>query len=176
VALTRYVPSCIAHNILQVLHTGSSGIEICEGTVSWLRQLVAGFLPLWPRFNPRSGHVGFMSYEVALGWVFLQILLGFSCQFSLHQLLLIHYSSYHWFHIVSILTVSLNDQLFGATFWRTSLLLPPKSVFYVQMWVSRWNILQSFLLCCSIFFFIYCQLFPLIFLFSITIILGCSSI
>jgi hypothetical protein len=107
---------------------------------------------------------------VALEWVFLQILLVFSCQFSLNQLIQIHYSSYHWFHIVSILTVSLSNQLFGPTFRRMSPPPPSKSVFYIQKSSSN-NVsvlcgsideLQSFLLSCSIFFFISCQLFALV--------------
>ena len=39
--------------------------------MSWLRQLVAGFVP-W-RLDPKIVHVGFMVDRVALGWVFLWI-------------------------------------------------------------------------------------------------------
>jgi hypothetical protein len=41
------------------------------------------------RFEPRSGHVGFVVDSVALGQVFSEYF-GFPCQFSFHQLLLIH--------------------------------------------------------------------------------------
>jgi hypothetical protein len=37
--------------------------------MSWLRQLVGGFVP-W-RLDPKIVHVGFMVDRVALGWVFL---------------------------------------------------------------------------------------------------------
>jgi hypothetical protein len=36
----------------------------------FLRQLVTGFPPQWPGFEPRSSHVGFVVDKVALGEVF----------------------------------------------------------------------------------------------------------
>jgi branched-subunit amino acid transport protein len=42
--------------------------------MSMLRLLTAGLLPLWPRFKPRSVHVGFVVDKVTLGQVFLQVL------------------------------------------------------------------------------------------------------
>jgi hypothetical protein len=44
------------------------------GTAPHLRQLGASLPPLQPRFNPRSGHVGFVVDKVALGLVFLQVI------------------------------------------------------------------------------------------------------
>jgi hypothetical protein len=48
--------------------------------------------------------------KVALGQIFSQYF-GFPCQFSFHQLLYIHSSSYHRRYTISILTVSLNNKL-----------------------------------------------------------------
>jgi hypothetical protein len=62
------------------------------GPVSRLRRLVDGFPPRWPEFDPRSGHVGFVVDEVALGQVFSEYFC-FPCQFSFHQLLHTHLSS-----------------------------------------------------------------------------------
>jgi hypothetical protein len=42
--------------------------------VQWLRQLVAGLLPLRPGFALASVHVGFVVDKVALGQVFLRVL------------------------------------------------------------------------------------------------------
>jgi hypothetical protein len=46
--------------------------------VPYLRQLVAGFSPLWSWFNPASSHVGSVLDEVALGQIFSEYF-GFSC-------------------------------------------------------------------------------------------------
>jgi hypothetical protein len=46
----------------------------------------------WPRFDPKSGHVGFVVDKVALGQVFSQYF-SFPCQFSFHQMLHTHLSS-----------------------------------------------------------------------------------
>jgi hypothetical protein len=63
-----------------ILHGNTSQMTILNMSkeplaVPWLRQLVAS-LRLWrPRFVPGSVHVGFMVDKVALGQVFLQVLL-----------------------------------------------------------------------------------------------------
>jgi hypothetical protein len=62
-----------------------------------------------PGFDPRSGNVGLMVGEVTVGWIFSKYF-DFLWQFSLHQQLHLHYSSYHGHYITSILTVSLNNQ------------------------------------------------------------------
>jgi hypothetical protein len=49
--------------------------EVHNEAVSWLRRVVAGFPPQRPAFDPRSGHVGFVVYNVVLGQVFLRVLL-----------------------------------------------------------------------------------------------------
>jgi hypothetical protein len=46
--------------------------------------------PRRPRFEPRSGHVGFIVNKVVLGRVFFECF-GFPCQFSFHRLLHIHH-------------------------------------------------------------------------------------
>jgi hypothetical protein len=51
-----------------------------------LRWLVADFIPHMSGFECRSGHVGFMVNEVALGQVFSKYI-SFHCQLSLHQML-----------------------------------------------------------------------------------------
>jgi hypothetical protein len=56
--------------------------------VPHLGWLIAGFPPQ----RPRSGHVGFVVNEMALGQVF-SVCFGFPCQFSFHQLLHTHLSS-----------------------------------------------------------------------------------
>jgi hypothetical protein len=57
-----------------------------------LRRLVAGFPPRRPRFESRSGYVGFVVGKEALGQVFSEHF-GFPCQFSFHQLLHTHHLS-----------------------------------------------------------------------------------
>jgi hypothetical protein len=61
--------------------------------VSLLRQLVAGFPPRRPWFEPWSGHMGFVVDKVALGQVFSEYF-DFPYQFSFHRLL--HLSSIIW--------------------------------------------------------------------------------
>jgi hypothetical protein len=39
-----------------------------------LRQLVTCFLPQWPGFKPRLGHVGFVVDKAAMGPVYVQVL------------------------------------------------------------------------------------------------------
>jgi hypothetical protein len=56
----------------------------------WLRRLVAGFKLRRPRFDSRSGNVGFVVYKAALGQFFSEYF-GFLCQFSFHQLLHFHH-------------------------------------------------------------------------------------
>jgi hypothetical protein len=58
--------------------------------VPQLRQLVFGFPPWRPGFEPKSGHVGFVVDKVALGQVFCEYV-GFPCQFLFHRLLHIHH-------------------------------------------------------------------------------------
>jgi hypothetical protein len=48
--------------------------------VPWLRRLVAGFPPLRPVFDPRSGHVGFMVDNMTRAQVFPYYLV-LPCQF-----------------------------------------------------------------------------------------------
>jgi hypothetical protein len=48
--------------------------------------------PRRPRFEPRSGHVGFVVDKVKLGQVFSECF-GFPCQFSFHRLLHAHHLS-----------------------------------------------------------------------------------
>jgi hypothetical protein len=57
--------------------------------VPWLKQLVTGFPPWRPRFEPRSGYV---VDKVALGQVFSNYF-GFPCQSSFHQLVHTHHLS-----------------------------------------------------------------------------------
>jgi hypothetical protein len=57
-----------------------------EMAVPQVRRLVAGFPPLRPGFESRSGNVGFVVDKVALGQVSSEYS-GFSCQFSFHRLL-----------------------------------------------------------------------------------------
>jgi hypothetical protein len=54
-------------------------------TMPYLRQFVTGFPPQWPRFDPRSIHVGFVVNEVALGKVSSEYF-SFPSQFSFHQM------------------------------------------------------------------------------------------
>jgi hypothetical protein len=54
--------------------------------------LIAGFPPRRFRFDPRSGHVGFVVDKVALEQVFSEYF-GFPCQFSFHRLLHTHHLS-----------------------------------------------------------------------------------
>jgi hypothetical protein len=58
--------------------------------VPYLRELVAGFPPRRPGFEPWSGHVGFLVHKVALGQIFFDYI-GFPCQLSFHRLLHIHH-------------------------------------------------------------------------------------
>jgi hypothetical protein len=60
--------------------------------VPYLRRLVAGFPLRRPGFDPRSGHVGFVLYKVALWQVFSEYF-GFLYQFSFRQMLHTHLSS-----------------------------------------------------------------------------------
>jgi hypothetical protein len=60
--------------------------------VPQLKRLVAGFPPRRPRFDPRSGHLGFVVGKVALGQVFSENF-GFPCQSSFHRLLHNHHLS-----------------------------------------------------------------------------------
>jgi hypothetical protein len=57
--------------------------------VQYIWWLVAGFPPRRPRFESRSGHVGFMVDKVGL-WQFFSEHFGFPCQFSFHRLLHVH--------------------------------------------------------------------------------------
>jgi hypothetical protein len=50
----------------------------------------SGFLSRRTRFEPKSGHFGFVVDKVALGQVFSEYF-GFPCQFSFHLLLQIHH-------------------------------------------------------------------------------------
>jgi hypothetical protein len=52
----------------------------------WLKRLVTGFPPWWPRFKTWSSHVGFVVDKVALGQVFSKYF-GFPYQSSFHQFL-----------------------------------------------------------------------------------------
>jgi hypothetical protein len=56
------------------------------------QRLVAGFPPLRPGFEPRSGHEVFVVDEVALAQVSSESF-GFPCQFSFQRLLHTHVSS-----------------------------------------------------------------------------------
>jgi hypothetical protein len=67
------------------------GNKYAEAT-SQIRRLVAGFPPRWPRFEPRSGHVGCVVDKVALGLVFSEYFC-FPCQFSFYRLLHTHHLS-----------------------------------------------------------------------------------
>jgi hypothetical protein len=58
--------------------------------VPWFRRLVAGFPPLRPAFDPRSGHVRLLVDKMTLGQVFSEYL-GFHCQLSFHRLLHNHH-------------------------------------------------------------------------------------
>jgi hypothetical protein len=60
-------------------------------------RLLAGFSPWWPGFDPKSGHVGFMVDEVALGLDFSEYF-GFPCQFVFRQLLHAHLSYYRRYY------------------------------------------------------------------------------
>jgi hypothetical protein len=68
------------------------GKEVVFQAVLWLRRLVAGFPPRRPKFEPRSGHVGFVVDKVSLGRVSSEYF-GFLCQFSFHRLLHTHHLS-----------------------------------------------------------------------------------
>jgi hypothetical protein len=70
-------------------HPAQLNVTLSVTTVV-LRRLVAGFQPRLPRFEPRSGHMGFVVDEVALGQVFSEYF-GFPCQLSLHRLFHIYY-------------------------------------------------------------------------------------
>jgi hypothetical protein len=52
--------------------------------------LPTGFPPQRPKFQPRSGHVGFVVDKAALGQAFSEYF-HFPCQVSFHQLLHIHH-------------------------------------------------------------------------------------
>jgi hypothetical protein len=79
----------------------------------WFYQHSAGFPPWQPKFDPWSGHVGFLVDTMVLGQDFPEYF-GFPCQsystycstFSNHPI--IHH------YIVSMLTVLLNNQLVTA--------------------------------------------------------------
>jgi hypothetical protein len=75
-----------------VLCQGLTRIYNTVEAVPYLRRLVAGFPPRLPRFDPRSGHVGFVVDKVALGQVFSEYFC-FPCQFSFHRLLHTHHLS-----------------------------------------------------------------------------------
>jgi hypothetical protein len=49
--------------------------QCSEKTVPWLRRLVAGLSPWWSGLAPRSVHEGFVVDTVALGQIFLRVLL-----------------------------------------------------------------------------------------------------
>jgi hypothetical protein len=57
------------------------------------RQLLTGFPPQWPGFNPRSIHVGFVVDKAALRLV-SSVYFDFPCQFSFHQILLCQHQFY----------------------------------------------------------------------------------
>jgi hypothetical protein len=46
------------------------GVKLTDVAVTQLRRLVAGFPPRRPKFDPGSGHAGFVVDEVSLGQVF----------------------------------------------------------------------------------------------------------
>jgi hypothetical protein len=60
--------------------------HIPEMAMPELRQLVAGFPPSCPGFDPSCGVVGFVVDKVALGKVFSEYF-SFPCQLQFHQLL-----------------------------------------------------------------------------------------
>jgi hypothetical protein len=62
---------------------------LSNSAVKLLGRLVAGFPQRWPRFQPRSGRVGFVMDKAALGKVFSEYF-GFPCQ-SFHRLLHTHH-------------------------------------------------------------------------------------
>jgi hypothetical protein len=67
-------------------------MAVCKGN-SDIAQAVSRRLPTAaPRFDPRSGHVGFVVDKVALGQVSSEYF-GFPCQFSFHRLPHTHLSS-----------------------------------------------------------------------------------
>jgi hypothetical protein len=75
-----------------------------------LRQLVAGFPPRRPGFNPRSSHMGFVVDKVALGQVFSKYF-SLPCRSSFHR----------WPHINQLLSgAGTIDQL------ETNILTPPQ--------------------------------------------------
>jgi hypothetical protein len=60
--------------------------------VPYLRHLVTDFPPRRPRFEPRSGHVGFVVEKMVLRQVFSEYF-GFPCQFPFHRPLHTHHLS-----------------------------------------------------------------------------------
>jgi hypothetical protein len=73
------------------LRDGRSGFDplpckIFLMAVQYFKQLVAGFPPRRPGFEPGSSHVIFVADKVALGQVFSEYF-GFPCQSSFHKLL-----------------------------------------------------------------------------------------
>jgi hypothetical protein len=63
--------------------------KLWKGPCHSLGGLFAGFTPLRPKFEPKSGHVGFVVDKTALWQVFCDYL-GFPCQ-SFHRLLHTHH-------------------------------------------------------------------------------------
>jgi hypothetical protein len=96
VDLPVHVPSFIdytlklGHDLLLSVRYSSAlnHPTVATGSVAvpQLRRLVAGFPSRQPGFNPKSGHVGFVVDEVALGQVSSEYF-GFSCRFLFHQML-----------------------------------------------------------------------------------------
>jgi hypothetical protein len=80
--------------------------------VPWIRRLVAGFSSLPLQFDPKSGDVGFVVGKIGIEQVFFEYF-GFPCQFSFHEDLHTHLSSYHRRYLVSMLTASLNNKRKG---------------------------------------------------------------
>jgi hypothetical protein len=68
---------------------GSDSKEII-GAVPYFRQLVVGFPPRRPGFEPKSGHVGFLVNKVTLRQVFPEYF-GFLYQFPFHRTLHTHH-------------------------------------------------------------------------------------
>jgi hypothetical protein len=87
-------PSCVnwrmSWNSTTLARWGRVRTNFHDLVASEFRQLVTGFPPWWPGFEPGSGHVGFVVDKVALGQVFSKYC-AFPCQASFHQLLHNHH-------------------------------------------------------------------------------------
>jgi hypothetical protein len=85
------------------------GVVSCHMGCTIAQDVSHLFQPRWPGFDPNAGHVGCVADKVAL-WQAFSKYFGFPCQFSFHQQLHIHLSSYHQCHIALILTAWLNNR------------------------------------------------------------------